>query len=162
MQRGSNPPILWRPPILPLFFKFVKPPFPCCLQPPSPLLFLLPCFFDWMGDWATFDVVFYLMILWIYLCRLRTFVSEGSWYMFLLAIWFNITHTNTDKHTHTYTHTHTHTHIHTHTHTHTYTHTKTYSTLCGPVDWHNYINIYVTHLLCAHNSYPYYVKWLNE
>ena len=121
MQRGSNPPILWRPPILPTpFLQICQTPFPCCLQPPSPLLFLLPCFFDWMGDWATFDVVFYLMILWIYLCRLRTFVSEGSWCMFLLAIWFNITHTNTDKHTHTHTHTHTYTHTHTHTHIHTH------------------------------------------
>ena len=112
----------------PLFFKSVKPPFPCRLQPPSPLLFLLPCFFNWMGDWATFDVVFHLMIPRLYLCRLRTFVSEGSWCMFLLVIWFNITHTNK----------------HTHTHTHTHTHKKTYSTLFGPVDWHNYINIYVT------------------
>ena len=28
----------------------------------SPLLILLSCIFDWMGDHATFDVLFYLMI----------------------------------------------------------------------------------------------------
>ena len=40
--------------------------FPHFLQLPPPLLFLLPCFFDWMGDCTTFDVLFYLLILWIY------------------------------------------------------------------------------------------------
>ena len=32
----------------------------------------------------------------------------------------------------------------------------------GPVDWHTQINIYLHHLLCAHSSYLYYSKWLNE
>ena len=32
----------------------------------------------------------------------------------------------------------------------------------GPVDWHTHINIYLHHLLCAHSSYLYYSKWLNE
>ena len=52
------------------FFKFCPtpppPPLPCRLQPQPPLLFLLSYFFDWMGDHATFGVLFYLMILWIY------------------------------------------------------------------------------------------------
>ena len=29
------------------------PPHPCGLQPPPPLLLLLPCFFGWMGDCVT-------------------------------------------------------------------------------------------------------------
>ena len=32
----------------------------------------------------------------------------------------------------------------------------------GPVDWHLHISIYLHHLLCAHSSYIYYIKWLNE
>ena len=42
-----------------------------------------------------------------------------------------------------------------HTHKHTQ-HTQ------GPVDRHNHINIYLHNLLCAHSSYSYYIKWLNE
>ena len=30
----------------------------------------------------------------------------------------------------------------------------------GPVDWHIHINIYLHHLLCAHNSYLYYTEWI--
>ena len=66
-KRGHNLPILWRlpPPILPafLFSNFVQPPslsFPVASNLPSSLLFLLPCFFGWIGDRATFDVLLYL------------------------------------------------------------------------------------------------------
>ena len=64
-QRIPNPlfyedPIAYSP-----FFKF-WPVLLHHLQPPALLLFLLSCFFYWMGDRATFDVLFYLMILWIY------------------------------------------------------------------------------------------------
>ena len=51
------------------FFKFCPTPsplLPCHLQPPPQLFFLLSCFFDWLGDHATFDVLFYLMLTWIY------------------------------------------------------------------------------------------------
>ena len=70
-QRGSTPPppILWRPcpPCIayPCFFQILSTPsLPCCLQPHPPLLILLSCFFGWMGDHTTFDVLFYLMISW--------------------------------------------------------------------------------------------------
>ena len=66
-KRGHNLPILWRPPppILPalLFSNFVQPPslsFPVASNLSSSLLFLLPCFFGWIGDRATFDVLLYL------------------------------------------------------------------------------------------------------
>ena len=53
----------------PSFFKFCPNPFPrllCHLQPPLQLFFQLTLFFGWMFDHATFDVLFYLMIIWIY------------------------------------------------------------------------------------------------
>ena len=37
--------------------------------PPSLLFFLLSSFFGWMGDRATFDMLFYLAIIWIYTCQ---------------------------------------------------------------------------------------------
>ena len=86
-QRGANLPILWRPsPLYCLslspFSNFVQPPFlllpslPCHLQPPHPLFFLLSCFFGRMGDHATFDVLFYLMIKWIYTsCTISIHIS---------------------------------------------------------------------------------------
>ena len=58
-------PILWWSPILFTlpFFKFCPSPSPTS----TPLLFLLPCFFGWMGDHATFAVLGYTMISWIYI-----------------------------------------------------------------------------------------------
>ena len=56
-QRGANP-LLYKP-----------TPLPCHLQPPFPLFLLLSYFFGWMGDQATFDVLFYVMIIWISTCR---------------------------------------------------------------------------------------------
>ena len=38
------------------------PPLPCHLKPPPPLFVLLSCFFGWMGDHGTIDVLFYIMI----------------------------------------------------------------------------------------------------
>ena len=77
-----------------------------------PLFFQLSGFFGWMGDHATFDVLFYLMLMWIYTCRhLGTLVPKGPWCVFyatrcqvywgltqcgfLLLLRFDITHTNT-------------------------------------------------------------------
>ena len=64
-QRFSNPLFCEDPPILPtptpLLFQNLSNPL--LLQLPPPLLFLLPCFFDWMRDGTTLDVLFYLMIL---------------------------------------------------------------------------------------------------
>ena len=53
----------------PTLLKFSQTPISRCLQPSLPLLFLMSCFFDWMGDCETFDVWFHLMILWIHKCR---------------------------------------------------------------------------------------------
>ena len=67
----------------PIFFKFFPPllPLHCHLQPPSWLFFLLSCFFGWIVDRTTFDVPFYLMIIWIYIYW--ALVPEGSWCVFV-------------------------------------------------------------------------------
>ena len=67
----------------PFFFKFFPPllPLHCHLQPPSWLFFLLSCFFGWIVDRTTFDVPFYLMIIWIYIYW--ALVPEGSWCVFV-------------------------------------------------------------------------------
>ena len=102
---------------------------PCCLQSPPPLLILLPCFFDWIGDRATFDVPFSLMISWMYTCQAlrpwcmfyaaRRQVYWGLTCGFLLVHWFDITHSQT----HTCKDTQ---------------HTQ------GPVYWHTHINVIYT------------------
>ena len=82
----ANFPILWRTSYfaclrLPLS-NFVQPipPLPCHLKPLTPLFFLFSCFFGWMGDHATFDVLHYLADL--QMSSLGTLVPEGPWCMF--------------------------------------------------------------------------------
>ena len=134
--------------LLPLFRILSNPlPVPCHQQPPLPLFFLLSCVFGRMVDLAIFNVLFYVMIIWIYTCRVLVpyyqkdldvcFMQQGTkfsevWHKigFLLVHWFDITHTKHTQHTQ------------------------------GPVDWHTHINIYLHHLLCAHSSHLYYIKWL--
>ena len=141
-QRVPDPSILWRPPILPTptIFKFC--PNTHHLSPH--LLYLSPCFFNWMGDCITSDVLFYLMISWIYtyqalvpwchrdlvVCFMQQGVSflrsNTVWSFASTLIWY---HTHKGKH-----------------------HTQ------GPIDWHTHINTHQHHLLCAHSSYLYYIQ----
>ena len=71
-QRGTKLPYFMKKPLYcptPTFQILWTPaPLPCCLQLPPPLLILLSCFFGWMGDRTTFDVLFYL-ISWMHACR---------------------------------------------------------------------------------------------
>ena len=92
-QRGPNSPYFMKTPsILPNpFSDFCPTPLPCSLQPPPPLLILLPCFFDWMGDSATFDVLFYLMY--------YGSAHVESWYVCTLICYLSHTHTHTHTHT---------------------------------------------------------------
>ena len=111
-QRSPNFPILPTP-----FFPSLHP---CHLQPLTPLLFLLSCFFGWMGDRATWCAVLLNDIMNLHMSSLGTrrtlimsFMQQGVKFtrsdicVFLLVLWLNITHT----------HTHTHSHIHTQRHT---------------------------------------------
>ena len=71
-QRVPNPPILWRPLYIcnipsPTFFKFYWSPLASNLHPHCSFCCLV--FFDWVGGCATTDVLFYLMIVWIYTCQ---------------------------------------------------------------------------------------------
>ena len=151
-QRGANPLILWRPPYIAYlpFFKCCPPPptqLSCHLQLPPPLFFLLSCFFSWMGDHTTFDVLFHDNID-LHMSSLGSLVPEGPWCVLsnrasslLRSDTYNLGQIHLISHTQTHKHTQ---------------HTQ------GPVDWHNHINIYLHHLLIAHSSYLYYIKWLNE
>ena len=73
-QRVPNTPPVMKTPYVayPTFLKFYITPLSRFLQPLPPLLFLMSCFFDLMGDCATFDALFHLMILSIYKCRALT------------------------------------------------------------------------------------------
>ena len=70
-----TPPFYEDPPYIayPLFFQILSnsPPLPCCLQPPTLILFLLSCFFGWMDE--------------VYTCRTFTLVSEEPWSVFYAA-----------------------------------------------------------------------------
>ena len=57
----------------PNVLKFLSKQFSPLPRTFTALLFLMSCFFDSMRDSATFEVLFYLMILWIYTCRALAF-----------------------------------------------------------------------------------------
>ena len=104
-----------------LFFEFYPTPLPCCFLSPPQLLFLLSCFFDQKGDrGATFDALFYLMILRIYTCPVLVpqyqndvfSMQQGITFIELLrsdrqcgSFWYSDlishtqTHVNTQRHT---------------------------------------------------------------
>ena len=116
-------------------FQVLPPPptISCHFQSAPPLLFLLSCFFGWMGDCATFDVLFYLIIIWILgMSSLVTLVPEVYWGLThnMVFYWYYdlISHTLSHKYTQ---------------------HTQ------EPKELHTHWNIYLHHLLCAHNSYLY-------
>ena len=105
-----NPPILWRPPYIaypPPFFQILSNTFPLSLLPPTPTP---TAFFGWIGDHATFDVLVYLMTLWIepwYQKELDVcFMQQGikftevwhiMWFFAGTLIWY---HTHKHMHTH--------------------------------------------------------------
>ena len=67
--------------------------------PPTPTHCSLGSF-SWMGDQRKFDVLFYLIILWIYTCR--SLVPEGPWCVFYVVFcWYPdlISHMQTNTHT---------------------------------------------------------------
>ena len=64
-QKVPNP-LFYQNSAYPTFFKLSNAPFP-----PPPLLFLLHSFTGSLGDHTKFDILFYLMILWIYTCYAR-------------------------------------------------------------------------------------------
>ena len=133
------------PPSPPLPFQILSTSLhlPCCLQSPSPLLIVLPCFFDWIGDHATFDVPFSLTISWMYTCQVlrpwcmfyaaRRQVYWGLTCGFLQVHWFDITHSQTHMQRHT---------------AHSGASILTHPYKC-----------YLHQFSCAHSSYLYCTEW---
>ena len=140
-------------------FKTLSNPLLYHPQTLSLLLFLMFCFFGWISDRATFDVILHNDIMDLYISSLGILESEGSCYVFYATrcpgywgLTYNVFfcwYFDLISHTHTYTHTHT------HTHTHKYTQQTQ-----GPIDWHTHINISYQHLSCSHSSYLYYIEWI--
>ena len=124
-QRGPNPPILWRPSILPtpsLFQILSNPPLHSFLSPPTPnttavsviLLF-------WLNGWSRHIWCAILLndIMDLHISSLSTLVTEGPWCVFYTRhdLYWGLTHNvvfcwYSDLISHTQTHTHTHTNIH--------------------------------------------------
>ena len=164
-MRTPTPPLYIVYPPFSNFLQFYLP-LPCRLQALPPLLTLLSCFFGRMSDRATFDVLFYLMISWMYTCR-----ALGTWCVFYAKrcqVYWGLTHdvvfcsySNliSDKHTHAHTHTQIYIYIYIYIYTHTHTHKKKTQHTQGSVGWHTHINMYLNQLLCAHSSYLYYIVW---
>ena len=109
--------------------------------------------FGWMGDYATFDVLFYLIVkMELHMPSLGTLVPGGPWCVFyarrrqvywglahiVVFYWYSDLISHTDKHSNTQ-------------------HTQGGSRLT-----HTYKYKYLNHLLCARSSYLCYIKWLNE
>ena len=130
----------------PNFFKFCPTPVTNRFQASSPLLFLRPCFFGWMGDCATFDVLFYPNdIMGLYMRSVGTLILEGRCYVFYeKKVYWGLTHNvvfywYSDLISHTYKPKDMH-------------HTQ------GPIDWYTHVNIYLHQLPCAHSSCLYYTE----
>ena len=122
-------------------------PCPCHLQPSPPLFFLLSSVL-WLNGLLRhiWYVVLFNYNMDLHMSSLGTLVPEGTLCVFYAAkrqVYWGLIHnvvfywysnsTSQNKHTQ---------------------HTQ------EPVDWHNQINIYLHHLLCAHSGYLYYMKWI--
>ena len=120
--------------------KVLQSLFPGASNPQPHCSFCCLFLFGWMGDRATFDVLFYLMISWMYTCR-----ALGPWCMFyatrrqvywvltrnVVFCWYsNLT-----------------------------SHTQTHTAYSGASRL-TYVNIYLHQLLCARSSYLYYIEWI--
>ena len=102
-------------PLPPPHFSVTSNPYTHCSL--HPLFFPLPCFFGWMGDHATFDVLFYLVIIVdLHMLSIVTLVPEGPSFVFYATrrqVYWGLAHnkvfhwyshliSHTDKHTNTY------------------------------------------------------------
>ena len=153
-QRGPKPSFLWRPPILPTapfsnFDQHTSPPLPFRLQLP-PLTALYVVLFIWLYEWLCHIWCAILLndIIDLHMSSLGTLAPERPSCVFYATrhhVYWGLTNNVVFRW---------YPNLISHKHTHTYTRKDTQYTL-GPVDWHIHINIYLHHLLCAHNSYLY-------
>ena len=136
--------------VYPLFLKF-RPPtthFPVTSNPHS------HCSFCWpvsLAEWWSRHIWCAILVndnMDLHMSSLGILVLERPWCVFYATrrqVYWGLTHVVFYWYSDLISHTHKHTQ-----------HTQ------GPVDWHTHINIYLHHLLFAHSSYLYYIKWLNE
>ena len=147
--RGANLPILSRPPILPLslFFKFCPIPSTFLSLPfPTPTVLSIVLFL-WLNGWSRCIGCAILLNdnMDLHILSLGTLVPEGPWCVFYIArhhVCWGLTHNVVFRGTLIWYH----------------THTNTHSRLTHPYKYIKYLH----YLLCGHNSYLYYIKWLNE
>ena len=102
------------------FFKTLSNPLLYHLQTWSLQLFLISCFFGWIGDRATFNVILLNNIMDLHMLSLGILEPEGSCYVFYATRcqgYWGLTHNvvfcwyfDLTSHTHTNTHIHTNTH----------------------------------------------------
>ena len=131
------------------FFKFHPPPFPLSPSIPIPAV-LSVVLFLWLngGSYHIWCAILLNDNMDLHMSILGTLVPEGPWCVFPATrrqVYWGLTHNLVYYRYSDFVITHKHTQL-----------------TQGPVDWHTHINIYLHQLLCAHDSYPYYIKWLNN
>ena len=84
--------MLWRPSYIAylIFSKFCPAPLSVASNL-HPLLFLMSCFFDWMGELATFDALFHLI--------LSIYKNVGPWYLSTSMTLLSVSHTYRQRYT---------------------------------------------------------------
>ena len=135
-----NTPLYCLSPLFQTLSTTTPPQFPCDIQPPPPLFFLLSCFFSWMGDWLhhIWCVILLNDNIDLHMSSLVSLVPEGLCFLHQKeCVFYAIRHQVYWGQIHQ---------IH----------------LISYVDWYTHINIYLHQLLFAHSSYLFYIKWLNE
>ena len=138
--------------LTPLFYGDPVPP---KLLPPPPPLFSS----FWLNGWSRhiWCAIWLNDIRDLHMSSLVALVPEGPWCVFYATmhqVYWGPTHNVFFRwYSNLISHTHTHTHSHIHTN-------KDAQHTQGPVGRHTHINIYLHHVLCAHSSYLYHVKWI--
>ena len=149
--------IVGRVVLTPLFCEdslYCLPPSPTSLSPPTPHPHYSFCCPVSLAEWEiTPHLMCYLLNdnMDLNMLSLGKLVTEGPWCTFYATrrqVYWGLTHNGIF---HWYSDLILHTHEHTNT-----------QHLLGSAHWHTHIDIYLRHLLRAHSSYIYRIKWLNE
>ena len=133
----------------------METPSPQIAYPPPPPFFSS----FWLNGWSRhiWCAIWLNDIRDLHMSSLVALVPEGPWCVFYATmhqVYWGPTHNVFFRwYSNLISHTHTHTHSHIHTN-------KDAQHTQGPVGRHTHINIYLHHVLCAHSSYLYHVKWI--
>ena len=136
------------------FFRFCPPhplpPLPCHPQPPTPTAFSAVMFL-WLNGWSWHIWCAILLddSMDLYMSSLGTLVPERPWCVFHATrcqVYWILTHNMV---------------FYLYSDLISITH-NTHTTYSGTSRLTPPINIYLHHLICAHSSYLYFIKWLDE